>query len=464
MKHLLIVDDELGSRESLRTIFEKEYDLSLAVCADEATQLLSKTRVDLVLLDVMMPDRDGIALLKDIQEMYPDVPVVMVSASTSVQPVIEAIRFGANDYVTKPFDVQAIRHTVSRALESSALQRRVEVLQGEVSSKYPIDGIIGDSEIFREALGDARKAAETDATILILGESGTGKELVARSIHAWSTRRDDPFVAVHCASLSDSLMESELFGHEKGAFTSADKQKPGRFDLAANGSLFFDEVGEMSVTTQVKLLRVLQEKEFMRVGGTRVIRTNARIIGASGKDLMESVKAGKFRDDLYYRLSVVPIKLPALRERKADIPLLTSYFFNQYKQKIEVDTESIAPETMDIFSNYSWPGNVRELRNILERMLVLHGKANHIMPEHLPEEFGCELSEGTTQPARSEAGSLADAVSTHERQLIEHALLEANGVQTRAAQALGTTRRILKYRMEKLNIGSAREEAEPSTI
>ena len=464
MKHLLIVDDELGSRESLRTIFEKEYDLSLAVCADEATQLLSKTRVDLVLLDVIMPDRDGIALLKDIQEMYPDVPVVMVSASTSVQPVIEAIRFGANDYVTKPFDVQAIRHTVSRALESSALQRRVVVLQSEVSSKYPIDGIIGDSEIFRKALGDARKAAETDATILILGESGTGKELVARSIHAWSTRRDDPFVAVHCASLPDSLMESELFGHEKGAFTSADKQKPGRFDLAANGSLFFDEVGEMSMTTQVKLLRVLQEKEFMRVGGTRVIRTNARIIGASGKDLMESVKAGKFRDDLYYRLSVVPIKLPSLRERKDDIPLLTSYFFNQYKQKIEVDTESIAPETMDVFSNYSWPGNVRELRNILERMLVLHGRSKHIMPEHLPEEFGRELPEGTTQPTRSEAGSLADAVSTYERQLIEHALLEANGVQTRAAQALGTTRRILKYRMEKLNIGSAREEAEPSSI
>jgi DNA-binding NtrC family response regulator len=459
MKHLLIVDDELGSRESLRTIFEKEYDLSLAQSADEATQLLSKTRVDLVLLDVVMPNRDGIALLKDIQDMYPDVPVVMVSASTSVQPVIEAIRFGANDYVTKPFDVQAIRHTVSRALKSSALQRRVEVLQNEVSSEYPIDGIIGDSDSFRKALGDARKAAETDATVIILGESGTGKELVARSIHAWSTRQDDPFVAVHCASLPDTLMESELFGYEKGAFTSADKQKPGRFDLAGNGSLFFDEVSEMSMATQVKLLRVLQEKEFMRVGGTRVIRTNARIIGASNKDLREAVKENKFRDDLFYRMSVVPIKLPSLRERRDDIPLLASYFLNQYKHKLEVNTDSFAPETLDVFTNYQWPGNVRELRNIIERMLVLHGNSKFIMPEHLPDEFRSDTDADTPLPQQTDSGSLSDAVSNYERQLIEHALQEANGVQTRAAEALGTTRRILKYRMEKLEIGSAREEA-----
>jgi len=458
MKHILVVDDELGSRESLRTIFEKEFQLSLAENADQAIQLLSKERVDLVLLDVIMPGRDGLSLLKDIQNMYPDVPVVMVSASTSVQPVIEAIRIGAHDYVTKPFDVQAIRHTVSLALESSALQRRVEVLQDEVAREYPIDGIIGVSASFRKALGDAHKAALTDATVLIYGESGTGKELVARSIHEWSARKDDPFVAVHCASMTDTLMESELFGHEKGAFTGADKQKPGRFDLAGNGSLFFDEVSEMSMTTQVKLLRVLQEKEFMRVGGTRVIHTNARIIGATNKNLKEQVPHS-FRDDLYYRLSVVPIQLPSLRERKEDIPLLATYFLDQYKQKLEVTTKDFAPGTMELMCAYDWPGNVRELRNIIERMLVLHGKSELITPDSLPEEFFGNGLPPMNLHEQSGERSLADAVNAFERHMIERALDEANGVQTRAAEALGTTRRILKYRMEKLKIQFRKEEA-----
>lgn len=450
MKHLLIVDDERGSRESLRAIFGRDYQISLAENANEATRLLSKERVDLVLLDVMMPDRDGLSLLKDIQSMYPDVPVVMVSASTSVQPVVEAIRFGAHDFVTKPFDVPTIRHTVIRALESSRLQRRVAVLETEMSREYPIDGIVGGSNSFHKALDDARKAAQTDATVLIIGESGTGKELVARSIHAWSARRDDPFVAVHCASLPEALMESELFGHEKGAFTSADKQKLGRFDLAGSGSLFFDEVSEMTMPTQVKLLRVLQEKEFMRVGGTRVIRTNARIIGATGKDLKEQIKAGKFRDDLYYRLSVVPIHLPPLRERQGDIPLLAQYYLNQHRQNIKAATDEIAPETMALLCAYPWPGNVRELRNIIERMLVLHGHSKMILPEHLPEEFS---RAGESAPPVPIAGqTLEDSVNTYERQLIEKALRDAHGVQTRAAQALGTTRRILKYRMEKLTI------------
>ncbi|MCE9612991.1 MAG: sigma-54 dependent transcriptional regulator [Lentisphaerae bacterium] len=450
MKHLLIVDDERGSRESLRAIFGRDYRLSLAESADEAAALLSRERVDLVLLDVMMPDRDGLSLLREIQSMYPDMPVIMASASTSVQPVVEAIRFGAHDFITKPFDVQAIRHVVARALESNQLQRRVAVLETEVSREYPIDGIVGASTSFRRALEDARKAAQTDATVLIIGESGTGKELVARSIHAWSTRRDDPFVAVHCASLPEALMESELFGHEKGAFTSADKQKLGRFDLAGSGSLFFDEVSEMTMSTQVKLLRVLQEREFMRVGGTRVIRTNARIIAATGKDLKDAIKAGKFRDDLFYRLSVVPIQLPPLRERQGDIPLLAQYYLDQQRQTIKAATAGLAPETLDLMCAYAWPGNVRELRNIIERMLVLHGQSPVILPEHLPEEF--KRTSVPPPPARLGNQTLEDAVNTYERRLIESALQEARGIQTRAAQVLGTTRRILKYRMEKLNI------------
>lgn len=450
MKHLLIVDDERGSRESLRAIFGRDYQLSIAESANAAARMLSEKQIDLVLLDVMMPERDGLSLLRDIQSMYPKMPVVMVSASTSVQPVVEAIRHGAHDFVTKPFDVPAIRHVVSRALESNRLQRRVDVLETDISREYPIDGIVGGSESFRKALEDARKAAQTDATVLIIGESGTGKELVARSIHAWSSRHDDPFVAVHCASLPEALMESELFGHEKGAFTSADKQKPGRFDLAGSGSLFFDEVSEMTMPTQVKLLRVLQEKEFMRVGGTRVIRTNARIIGATGKDLKDQIKAGKFRDDLYYRLSVVPIHLPPLRERQGDIPRLAQYYLRQQRQILKANTENISPEAQALLSSYAWPGNVRELRNIIERMLVLHGQCPTILPEHLPDEFTEHPTAGT--PPSVEGRTLEDAVDIYERQLIERALRDARGIQTRAAQALGTTRRILKYRMEKLNI------------
>jgi len=450
MKHLLIVDDEVGSRESLRTIFEKQYHLSLATSADEGTGMLSKESVDLVLLDVMMPNKDGLTFLKEIQHLYPETPVIMVSASTSVQPVVKAIKEGAYDYVTKPFDVETIRNTVARALQSSALRRQVQVLQGEISQEFPIDGIVGQSNTFKHALANARKAAASDATVLIAGESGTGKELVARSVHAWSSRAEDPFVAVHCAALPESLLESELFGHEKGAFTGAGEQKPGRFDLAGSGTLFFDEVSEMSMATQVKLLRVLQEKEFMRVGGTRVIRTNARIIAATNRDLKEEVKAKRFREDLYYRLSVVPVLLPPLRQRREDIPLLARYFLDAERRNLDTSTTEIGPETMDRLAAYAWPGNVRELRNVIERMVVLHRSSQVLTPDHLPEEF--QNGDAPAPPPDMEGIKLADAVSAYERRIIEEALRKADGVQTRAAESLGTTRRILKYRIEKLGI------------
>ncbi len=450
MKHLLIVDDERGSRESLKAIFSDKYRLSLASNADEASDLLSKEKVDLVLLDVIMPEKDGLAFLKEIQSLYPDVPVVMVSASTSVRPVVEAIQVGAYDYVTKPFDVDEIRKTVEHAISSSSLIRQVKVLKTDVSREYPIDGIVGESSSFKKALENARKAAESDSTVLIFGESGTGKELVARSIHAWSERRDEPFVAVHCAALPENLMESELFGHEKGAFTSADKQKDGRFDLAGSGSLFFDEVGEMSQATQVKLLRVLQEHEFMRVGGTRIIQTNARIIAASARDMREEVQEKRFRDDLYYRLSVIPVHLPPLRERREDIPLLAQYFLDFYRNTLDASAKTLSGKTIDILLNYAWPGNVRELKNVIERMVVLHKHQETILPEFLPEEMTGGAGKSAASPTINQ--TLAELVNAYERRLIEDALEEANGVQTTAAQFLGTTRRILKYRMEKLNI------------
>jgi DNA-binding NtrC family response regulator len=451
MKHMLIVDDEMGSRESLRAVFSRTYKISVARNAEEAQQALSQTRADIVLLDVMMPGKDGLALLKDIQSLYPELPVIMVSASTSVQPVVQAIKVGACDFVTKPFDVDQIRLTVARALQNSALQRNVEVLKTEVSSEYPTERIVGEAASFRQALDHAQKAAETDSTVLIYGETGTGKELVARSIHAWSSRREEPFVAVHCAALPEALMESELFGHEKGAFTSADRQKPGRFDLAGPGTIFFDEVSEMSLSTQVKLLRVLQEKEFMRVGGTRVIRTEARVIAATGRDLKEEIREKRFRDDLFYRLSVVPIRLPPLRERPGDIALLANHFFQLFRRRIGVRTQTIAAATMQGLCGYPWPGNIPEVRNILERLLVLPGTCEQLLPEHLPEEFhaGARAAPAAGLPP---GATLLDAVRNYEREIITQAMQASNGVQTAAARRLGTTRRILKYRMRQMNL------------
>ncbi len=463
MKHILIVDDERGSRESLKAIFGGQYTLSVAESADEGGALLAQHPVDLVLLDVMMPGRDGLALLREIQQTCPEVPVIMVSASNAVQPVVDAIRYGATDFVTKPFDVEEIRRRVQKTIETQSLQRTVKALQQDISREYPVDGIIGRSPAFQHALTDAHKAAESDATVLITGASGTGKELVARSIHAWSPRRDEPFVAVHCAALPEALIESELFGHEKGAFTSADRQKPGRFDLAGSGTLFFDEVSEMPLSTQVKLLRVLQEREFMRVGGTKVIRTNARILAATGKDLRAEAQAGRFRDDLFYRLSVVPVRLPPLCEREGDVATLVDFFFQMFRRKMAAAAQGFSPEAMQRLIHYPWPGNVRELRNIIERMLVLHGQEPLIRPEHLPEEFGASGAAHAPAaapvtapwaPALQPGQTLEDAVADFERTLIGRALADSAGVQTRAAQALGTTRRILKYRMEKLGIGA----------
>ncbi|NCC50448.1 MAG: sigma-54-dependent Fis family transcriptional regulator [Spartobacteria bacterium] len=453
MKHLLIVDDERGTRESLKLIFSKDYTLSLATNAKEAMDILQANRVDLVMLDIMMPDKDGIATLRDIQDIYPDMPVIMVSALTDISKVVEAVRDGAYDYITKPFEIDEVRQTVERALASNALQRRVEVLEKEVADTFPLRRIIGDSPAFRQALADARQAADADATVLICGESGTGKELLARMLHDMSNRRNEPFVAVHCAALPESLMESELFGHEKGAFTSADQRKLGRFDLAGSGTLFFDEVSEMSTTTQVKLLRVLQEREFMRIGGTHIIRTNARIVAAASKDLRREADEGRFRPDLYYRLGVIPITLPPLRERDGDIPLLIQHFLGVFRKSLNTPTRDFTPEAMELMCGYAWPGNIRELRNIVERMLVLHTREEYIRPEFLPAEFHT-LRKETTFHTTAAGTSLEHAVNAFERDLVTKALQEANGVQTRAAEILGTTRRILRYRMEKLGIAT----------
>ncbi len=461
MKHLLIVDDERGSRESLKMIFGRDFKVTTAENANEALERLEETRFDLVMLDVMMPDKDGITLLKEAQGLYPELAFIMVSATTNARPIVESIKSGAVDFITKPFDVQEIRRVVARALENRSLRLQVEVLQSEVARQFPVHGIVGHAPAFLQALEDTRKAAETDATVLILGESGTGKELIARMLHAQSPRAEEPFVAVHCGALPETLMESELFGHEKGAFTGADKRKFGRFDLAGAGTLFFDEISEMPLTTQVKLLRVLQEREYMRLGGTQTIRTNARVIAASNKDLAVEMENKHFREDLFYRLNVIPIVVPPLRDRAEDIPVLVEYFLQFFKQSLRVNTREIAADALALLQGYSWPGNVRELRNLVERTLVLHGQESVIAIKHLPRELqnGHALHH-TPAPPRFNGTSLEEMVNAYEAELVRQAMREANGVQTRAADLLGTTRRILKYRMDKLHIADTAGDEE----
>jgi DNA-binding NtrC family response regulator len=462
MPKLLIVDDERGSREAMRLIFSSDYAVRAAATAEEAQHILAKEQVDLVLLDVVMPGRSGLDLLRQIHTEYAGLPVIMVSASTTIPPVVEAIHEGALDFVSKPFDVENIRHVVRRALETNRLHRQVAVLETELTAAFPTREIVGRSPAFLAAIAQLTQAAATPATVLIQGESGTGKELAARMLHTQSARREEPFVAVHCAALPESLLESELFGHEKGAFTHADRQKPGRFELAGSGTLFFDEIGEMSAATQVKLLRVLQEREFMRVGGTRLIRTNARIVAATARDLRREAAAGRFRDDLYYRLNVVQVRLPPLRERRDDIPLLLAHFLDQLGPALPAAARRFDAEALRLLGAYDWPGNVRELRNLVERVLVLHGREPAITPACLPDEFHAEPAHATAAgapppppvatPPLAEGTTLADAVDSYERQLIADALRQACGVQTRAAESLGTTRRILRYKMAKLGL------------
>ena len=458
MKTMLIVDDDRGSRESLRQTFSRLYQTRLAENAAEAHRTLNEHPVDIVMLDVMMPEKDGVTLLKELNDLHPGLPCVMVSASLAVRPVVEAMKAGACDFVVKPFDVEEIRRIVARVIETNALRRRIEVLQDEVAREYPIDEIVGQAPAFLETLKAVQQASASDATVLIQGESGTGKELIARRLHRLSPRADEPFVPIHCSALPETLMESELFGHEKGAFTGADTRKMGRFDLAGSGTLFFDEVGEMSLAMQVKLLRVLQEREYMRLGGTQVIKTHARIITATARILEDEVRQHRFRDDLFYRLNVIPITLPPLRKRVQDIPLLARHFLRLFRKSMNHTVGDFSPDALEKLAAYSWPGNIRELRNIIERTLVLHGKQELIRGEHLPEFI--QSKPVVPVHAKLETSNLESAVANYERDLIVNALRDSKGIQTRAARLLGTTRRILRYKMDKLSIRAAeiREE------
>lgn len=454
MRKILIVDDEVSVRDSLRMIFKKDYQVIMAGSAEEAIIKVKSEEPDLIFLDIIMPEKDGMQALKEIRGMHPQIPVIMLTATKTLKTAVEAMKLGAYDYITKPFDVEELKLIAQKALESRDLRRENRRLQGEVEERYHFDNIIGKSKEMRDIYATIRQIAEKNSTVLIHGESGTGKELVARAIHYNSHRKNKPFVAVNCAAIPETLIESELFGHEKGAFTDAQTRRIGHFELADQGTLFLDEISELILPTQAKILRALQERDFVRVGGGKTISVDVRLISATNKNLEELMARGAFRSDLFYRINVVPVTIPPLRKRKEDILLLAKHFLDKHAG---VGKKKISPEAMDILIAYDWPGNVRELENIIERIVVLT-TSDTITPDDVPSslktESRVELIKLGVLDGRI---SFEDAEKEFERDIIIEALKKSNFVQTRAADLLGMSRRILKYKMDKYSIAEPPE-------
>jgi DNA-binding NtrC family response regulator len=452
-RRVLIVDDEPGVRESLRMVLKDAYDAQAAASGPEALENLARNPADVVLLDIVMPGMDGMQVLEEMRGRHPQLPVIMLTATKTVKSAVDAMKLGAFDYVTKPFDVDELRLILDKATERAALVREVEELRTEVGRRYQLENIVGRSPKMQEVFRTVHTVAPLKSTVLITGESGTGKELIAKAIHYQSPRARRPLVTLNCAAIPETLLESELFGHEKGSFTDAHTRKLGQFELAHEGTLFLDEIAEMGPATQAKLLRVLEHGEFLRVGGTKSVVTDVRIIAATNRELAVAIKEGSFRPDLYYRLNVVSVHLPPLRERRDDLPLLIRHFTHEKAREMGVPEKAFKPEAVDALLAYPWPGNVRELENLVERLLVL-SEGPVIDVDDLPEQVRRgEQDPGTIKEQVLQGRkSLGQAVDDIEREIILEALAQTDFNQTRAAEMLGTTRRILKYRMDKLGI------------
>ncbi len=452
VKSVLIVDDEVGTRESLKMILKKDYAVFLAKDAEEAILQNREHSPDVILLDIILPDLDGLKLLEKIKQKEPDAIVIMITATKTVKTAVEAMKLGAYDYVTKPFDVDELRLIVSRALSTQALEKEVRYLRKEVDKSFVFENIIGKSKAMKEIFGIVRQIADTKATVLVMGESGTGKELISRAIHYNSNRKNYPFVTINCAAIPETLIESELFGHEKGAFTNAIEKKLGRCEVAQQGTLFLDEIGELSLATQAKILRFLEEKEFNRVGGSKTIKVDVRLITATNKDLNQLIKKGAFREDLYYRINVVPIIVPPLRERREDIPSLLDHFIKKYNEEGNKRVQGVSKEALALMMNYEWPGNVRELENSIERVIALTSN-EYIQPNELPIPLtNISKINGLRESILSGKVSFLKAEEEFEKGIILDALKKTNYVQSHAAEMLGISRRILKYKMDKLGI------------
>jgi len=469
MKKILIVDDELAIQESLRMILQQDYEVLAVSSGAEALEKMREGGIDLVLLDVIMPGLDGIQLLERMKSEY-DVPVIMITAANTVKTAVQAMRLGAYDYIPKPFDVDEIKIVVKKVLSIQDLSKEVEYLRAEISKTYGFENLIGGTKEMQEIFRLINQIAVSDTSVLILGESGTGKELVARAIHFNSLRKNKPFIPINCAAIPDTLIESELFGHERGAFTGASNKRIGKFEQAHSGTLFLDEIAELSLSTQAKILRFLQEREFTRVGGTETVHVDVRLITATNKDLENAIKDRSLREDFYYRINIIPISLPPLRMRRDDIPLLVNHFIDKVNKRIKKHVKRVSEDLMDFLVNYEWPGNVRELENLMERMITLSNHNQKVLtikdlPSALKDKARPSLMK--EKVVEDEAGqsvmkgkvvegkvSFLRATEEFEKEVILDALKKTDNVQTQAAALLGISRRILKYKMDKLGIES----------
>jgi len=452
---VLVVDDDPGLRESCRLILEQEFDVRDAPDGAHALEALRRSEIDAVLLDIRLPGMDGLEVLQQIKSLDEQVEVILVTAVKTVRTAVTAMKLGAFDYLTKPFEEEEVLAVVRRAIERRALHREVTFLRSELARRENADQIVGESAEMRRLYQLIAQVARTSATVLITGESGTGKELVARAIHRQSPRRDKPFVAVNPAAISEALIESELFGHERGAFTGAFQKKLGRFELAQGGTLFLDEIATLRSELQVKLLRVLQEREIERVGGTRRIAVDVRIVAATNADLRRAVATQAFREDLFYRLNVVPIALPPLRNRHGDIALLADHFIRKYNQRFGKRISGVSAEAHAALEDYRWPGNVRELQNVVERSVALVD-GPLIELQDLPMEV--ILSEHHARDGEPLSRPLGAALDQFERTLIQRALDRTNWNQNKAAETLGLHRNTLLRKIAKWGLSPPRSD------
>jgi DNA-binding NtrC family response regulator len=449
---ILLVEDDVNSRKGLTQFLQGlDYDVMTAQNGKEALDLFKKERPDLVISDIKMPEMDGTALLEAIKAESPSAKIILLTAYGSVEDAVKAMKKGAFYYLTKPVNLEELEFLVKKAFSSHQLEEENKELKHELfRERYDLGQMIAHSGKMKELLKTVDKIAASNASVLIEGESGTGKELIARRIHELSPRKQYPFIAVHCAALTDTLLLSELFGHEKGAFTGATDRKKGRFERAHQGSLFLDEIGEISKETQVKLLRVLQEGEFERVGGTKTIKVDVRLICATNKTLLDEVQQQKFREDLYYRINVIYLKVPPLRERKEDIAPLVNTFIQQYAALNAKKIRGIAKEALETLVNYDWPGNIRELKNIVERMIVL-SSGEMLTLEQVPEDIR-HGRHGATGAVGSVALQGVSKIADAEKELIQKALQETRGNKSTAAEKLGISRRTLYRKLEEYKI------------
>ncbi len=447
---ILVVDDEHLIRWSLEQNLKKQgYEVMTAGSGEDALKMVREDTPDLVLLDIQLPGINGLEVLEKIKDMEEEIIVIMVTALGVLETAVKAMRMGAYDYINKPFNLDELAIVIKKALEAGELKREVAHLRSEQSRKYGVNNIIAESRHMKNVLAMVEKIAKSDAsTILIQGESGTGKELIAKAIHFESSRADKPFMAINCAAVPETLLESELMGHERGAFTDAKTQKKGLFEMADGGTVFLDEIGEMEMGMQVKLLRVLEERSFRRVGGTKDISVDVRIVSATNKDLLKAIEEKAFRNDLYYRIQVIPIFLPPLRERKEDILPLVRHFINHFNREFAKNVASISKMAEKFLVEYAWPGNIRELKNVIERAIILENE-DTLLLEHLPQEIVAKTGGASGGPVSFRLPPEGIDIEDVERELIRQALEMAEGNQSKAAKKLNLGIDAFRYRMKK---------------